>query len=258
MSKRHLFFVLFVVLALVAAGCKKKVPVQSPKTTTPPVTKPGPSPAPMIDSFTANPPTVERGKASTLRWETRSATEVSIDGIGTVPATGSRQVFPADTTRYRMVAKGPGGQTEASVAVNVQAPEEAAAPTPSVTGPARKSFLERLQSEIQDVYFDYDKSEIREDSRATLHRDADALKALFKDFPTAIINLEGHCDERGSAEYNLGLGDRRATSVKEFLVQIGVPAERLRTISYGKERQQCTESSEDCWQKNRRAHFSAQ
>ena len=257
MTKRQWFFLLLVVLALTVAGCKKKTPAPTPTPVTP-VSKPGPSPTPMIDSFTANPPTVDRGKASTLRWETRNATEVTIDGIGTVPATGSRQVFPADTTRYRMVAKGPGGQTEASVAVNVRPPEEAAPAPPSVTGPARKSFLERLQTEVQDVFFDYDKSEVREDARATLHRNADALKALFKDFPTAIINVEGHCDERGSAEYNLGLGDRRATSTKEFLVQLGVPAERLRTISYGKERQQCTDSTEDCWQRNRRAHFSAQ
>jgi peptidoglycan-associated lipoprotein len=69
--------------------------------------------------------------------------------------------------------------------------------------------------------------------------------------------VEGHCDERGSAEYNLGLGDRRATSAKDFLVQLGVPADKLKTISYGKERPQCTENDESCWQKNRRAHFSA-
>ena len=68
--------------------------------------------------------------------------------------------------------------------------------------------------------------------------------------------MEGHCDERGSAEYNIGLGDRRSSSAKEFLVSLGVPADRLKTISYGKERPQCTESSESCWQKNRRAHFS--
>ena len=109
----------------------------------------------------------------------------------------------------------------------------------------KRPFLERLQSEVQDVYFDYDKSDVREDARATLQRNADALKALFKDFPTAIIVVEGHCDERGSAEYNLGLGDRRATSAKEFLVQLGVPADRLKTISYGKERPQCTEANEE-------------
>jgi len=70
------------------------------------------------------------------------------------------------------------------------------------------------------------------------------------------VIVEGHCDERGSAEYNLALGDRRATAAKDFLVQLGVPADRLKTISYGKERPQCTEENEQCWQRNRRAHLS--
>ena len=87
-------------------------------------------------------------------------------------------------------------------------------------------------------------------------KDADALKAIFTDFPDATITIEGHCDERGSAEYNLALGDRRATAAKDFLTQLGVPADKLKTISYGKERPQCTDHDESCWQKNRRAHFS--
>jgi peptidoglycan-associated lipoprotein len=110
---------------------------------------------------------------------------------------------------------------------------------------------------VQDVYFDYDQYDVREDARATLSRNADALKSIIADFPGASITVEGHADERGSAEYNLGLGDRRASSVQEFLVQLGVPKDRLRTVSYGKERPQCTDSNESCWQQNRRAHFSA-
>ena len=114
-----------------------------------------------------------------------------------------------------------------------------------------------LSTQVQDAYFDYDKSDIREDARATLTRDATALRAILSDYPTGDIIIEGHCDERGSAEYNLGLGDRRAASAKDFLVQLGIPADRLRTISYGKERPQCTESTESCWQLNRRVHFSS-
>ncbi len=109
---------------------------------------------------------------------------------------------------------------------------------------------------MQDAYFDYDKSDVRDDARETLTRDATAIKSILADFPNATIVVEGHCDERGSAEYNLGLGDRRASSAKDFLVQLGVPADKLKTISYGKERPVCTESNEACWQKNRRAHFS--
>lgn len=115
---------------------------------------------------------------------------------------------------------------------------------------------QRLSSDVQDAFFDYDKSDVRADARDALTRDASALKAILSDFPTAVIMVEGHCDERGSAEYNLGLGDRRATSAKEFLESLGVPADRLKTISYGKERPQCTEADEACYQKNRRAHFS--
>jgi peptidoglycan-associated lipoprotein len=114
-----------------------------------------------------------------------------------------------------------------------------------------------MSKEIQDVFFDYDKSEVREDARATLQRNGDAMKAILNDFPSAVITVEGHCDERGSAEYNLGLGDRRANSVREFLVQIGVPEERLKPLSMGKEKPFCTDATEDCYQKNRRAHFQA-
>jgi peptidoglycan-associated lipoprotein len=113
-----------------------------------------------------------------------------------------------------------------------------------------------MSSETQDAYFDYDKSDVRSDARDALTRDAAALKSILADFPNAVITVEGHCDERGSAEYNIGLGDRRSSSAKDFLVSLGVPGDRLRTISYGKERPQCTESSESCWQKNRRAHLS--
>ena len=123
--------------------------------------------------------------------------------------------------------------------------------------PPTVTIDERLGSDVQDAYFDYDKTDIRSDARDTLTRNAAALKAILTDFPNASIVIEGHCDERGSAEYNLGLGDRRASSAKEFLQGLGVPADRLKTISYGKERPQCTEQNESCWQKNRRVHFVA-
>jgi peptidoglycan-associated lipoprotein len=109
---------------------------------------------------------------------------------------------------------------------------------------------------VQDAFFDYDKTDIRSDARDVLTRNASALKAILSEFPNASIVIEGHCDERGSAEYNLGLGDRRASAAKEFLQQLGVPADRLKTVSYGKERPQCTDASETCYQKNRRAHFA--
>jgi peptidoglycan-associated lipoprotein len=106
------------------------------------------------------------------------------------------------------------------------------------------------------LFFEYDQSEIGAEGQGVLTQDAAALKALLADFPNAVIMLEGHCDERGSAEYNLGLGDRRAGAARDYLVKLGVPAGRIRTISYGKERPQCTESDDACYQKNRRVHFS--
>jgi peptidoglycan-associated lipoprotein len=121
---------------------------------------------------------------------------------------------------------------------------------------AKPTIDQMLSGTVTDAYFDYDKSDIREDARGNLTKDADALKAIFASFPDATISIEGHCDDRGSAEYNLALGDRRATAAKEFLTQLGVPGDKLKTISYGKERPQCTDHDESCWQKNRRAHFS--
>ena len=111
-------------------------------------------------------------------------------------------------------------------------------------------------SELQDAFFDYDSTNLRADAQATLTQDAAALKSILTDFPSATIVIEGHCDERGSAEYNLALGDKRASAAQDFLVKSGVPADKIHTISYGKERPQCTEENESCWQKNRRVHFA--
>lgn len=246
------------ILIFAGAGCKKKTPI-TPPPPTPQVEAPkerqGP---PTVISFTAEPSTVLRGESSTLRWNVMGATEITIDnGVGTVEATGTRRITPAGNTTYHLTAKGPGGTANASVQVVVSTPPP---PPPPVQAPPKptKTIQERLSSDVQDIYFDYDKSEVREDARATLQRNIEGLRAILRDFPNAVISVEGHCDERGSAEYNLGLGDRRSTSAREFLTQAGVPADRLRTISYGKEKPQCTEADESCWQKNRRVHFSAQ
>ncbi len=258
MSKRKLSaFVLASSLFLFAAGCKKKVAV-APPPPPPKVETPAPPPPPVekpvIATFTAEPTTIERGQASTLRWSVQGANEIRITpGIGAVVALDNRQVYPSSTTTYDMVATGPGGTARSSVTVTVSAPPPP--PPPPVT--QTKTLSERLATEVQDVYFDYDKSEVREDSRATLTRNADAIKSILQAYPGAAVLVEGHCDERGSAEYNLGLGDRRANAARDFLTQLGVPADRLRSVSYGKERPQCTEANEGCYQKNRRAHFGA-
>ena len=140
--------------------------------------------------------------------------------------------------------------------MTVVTPPPPAPPPPPPPSASPATVEQRLGSDVQDAFFEYDKSELNSEAREALTRDATALKAILSEFPNATLMIEGHCDERGSAEYNLGLGDRRASSAKEFLVSLGVSGDRLKTISYGKERPQCTESTEACWQKNRRAHFS--
>ncbi|MBF0542386.1 MAG: peptidoglycan-associated lipoprotein Pal [Nitrospirae bacterium] len=102
-----------------------------------------------------------------------------------------------------------------------------------------------------DVYFDYDKSDIKSDAKATLKAASDYMIANT----AATISAEGHCDERGTSEYNMALGDKRAKSVKDYLVSLGVPTDKISTFSYGKEAQVCTEHAESCWSKNRRVHF---
>jgi len=105
---------------------------------------------------------------------------------------------------------------------------------------------------LQEVYFDLDKSDVREADRAALSKNADTLKK----FDFLKVTIEGHCDERGTVDYNLALGERRARAAYDYLVSLGVPADRLRTVSYGKEIPVCSESSEDCWQRNRRAKLT--
>lgn len=104
---------------------------------------------------------------------------------------------------------------------------------------------------LQDAYFDYDASDLRDDARSALSSNAEWLKR----YPSIQVLISGHCDERGTSAYNLALGDSRANAARAYLESLGVSGGRLRTVSYGKERPFCAESSEDCWQQNRRAHF---
>jgi peptidoglycan-associated lipoprotein len=134
--------------------------------------------------------------------------------------------------------------------------EPTPAPTPK---PAPRSqdddikamSLDRVSSYLKPAFFDYDKADLRADARDVLAADATWLKA----HPTVVFTLEGHCDERGTAQYNLALGDKRANAAKEYLVSLGIEASRAKTVSYGNERPFATGHDEDSWAKNRRAHF---
>ena len=222
-------------LALATAGCQKKEVAPPPP--------PAPPPQPTA-SLTANPNSIQRGESTTLTWQTTNATEITLEGIGTVPANGSQDVTPTQSTTYRLTAKGAGGTQEATARVTVAMPS---AP-PAAAGVSDEQLFNQ---NIKDALFDYDKSDIRPDAQQALMADA----AFLQQHPNMRFTIEGHCDERGSTEYNLGLGDRRATAVKDFLVQQGVGADRIRAISYGKEKPFCTSHDEQCWQQNRRGHF---
>jgi peptidoglycan-associated lipoprotein len=224
-------------MVLATAGCKKKEVAPPP---------PPPPPPQPTASLTANPNSIQKGQSTTLTWQTTNATDVTLEGIGAVEANGSREATPAESTTYRLIAKGAGGTQEATARVTVTQPPP---PPPPVT--AAPSDEELFNQNVKDAFFDFDKSDIRPDAQQALMADA----AFLQQHPNIRFTIEGHCDERGSIEYNLGLGDRRATSAKNFLVQQGVSADRIRTISYGKEKPFCTEHNEQCWQENRRAHF---
>ena len=253
MTKRRELRILFAAFLLIlAVGCKKKTPPPPP----PPAPAPAPPPAnkPVINYFTAEPTAISSGQPSSLRWSVNDANNVQIDnGIGQVSPNGRRAVYPTSTTTYHMTATGPGGTAEADATVTVSVPPPPAPPPAQPT----QTAAQMLASQVQDIHFDYDKSEINPDQQSILQADATALRTIFSMDPNFTVTIEGHCDERGSAEYNIGLGDRRAAAARDALVNMGISGEKLKTISYGKERPLCTDATEDCYARNRRAHFSA-
>lgn len=236
--KFHSFLLAAVlVCAFTLAGCNKKVA----QTTPPP---PPPPPAPTA-TLAANPAVVEQGQSTTLTWQTDHATDINIDGIGSVSASGSRTVTPGSSTTYTLSAKGPGGSKNATTRVTVNAHV-------AQTQPPSISDEDLFSKNVKDVWFDYDKAEIRPDQTGIAQNDA----AFLSQHPSIKVVVEGHCDDRGSEEYNLALGTSRAEALKHSLLQQGVSADRIKTVSYGKERPFCTEDNESCWQRNRVDHFS--
>jgi peptidoglycan-associated lipoprotein len=223
---------------MMLGSCAKKA---APPTPPPP---PPPAPAAPTASISTTPNSIQAGESASLTWQTTNATDVSIDGIGAVQANGSQSISPTNSTTYHLTAKGPGGTEEASARITVTAPPPPP-PPPTVSDQALFS------QNVKDVYFDYDKSDIRADQQGSLQADVQFLNA----HPNVNFTIEGHCDERGSTEYNIALGDKRANAVKNALVAAGVNASRIKTISYGKEKPFCSESNEACWQQNRRGHF---
>lgn len=238
MNKLKLVAVIAVVLELfLVAGCSKKV-----AKVTPPAP---PAAATPTATLSASPETIEQGQSTTLTWQTQNATDAEIAGLGTVSASGSRTVSPDSSINYTLTAKGPGGTDQATARVTVNA-KQAAAPPPTM------SDEELFEKNMRDIFFDYDKSGIRTDQSTPASGNA----SFLAQHPNMNVVISGHCDERGSVEYNLALGDSRANALKSFLQQQGVNADRIKTVSYGKEKPFCNDSNEQCWQENRRDHIS--
>ena len=220
-------------------GCNKK-PKQ---VSAPPSAPPPPAAAQPTVSLQASPTAVEKGDAATLSWTSTDATQLTIaPDIGTVPAEGQKSVTPSASTTYTITASGPGGSATASARITV------ATAAPPTAEPTQDEIFTR---EVRDAYFDFNKADIRADARTALAQTAQYLRS----YPNERVTVEGHCDERGSTEYNLALGDRRASAVKQYLVSLGISADRINTVSFGKEKPFCMQSTDDCYQQNRRGHF---
>jgi len=236
-STQWLLTVVALSVLLALGACKKKA-------APPPPPPPPPPPAPTA-SIAVSPTSIQTGQSASLTWQTTNATDVSIDGIGAVQPNGSQSVSPSDSTTYHLTAKGAGGTQEATARLTV------AQQPPPPPPPSTVTDEDLFSQNVKDIYFDYDKSDIRADQRSSIQSDM----TFLTQHPNINFTIEGHCDERGSTEYNLALGDQRASAVKNELTTAGISASRVKTISYGKEKPFCTESNEACWQQNRRGHL---
>jgi len=248
---RRTVYFLCLIVAVGLVGCKKRVAAAP---SAPAAVQPAAPATPPTITLRAAPGAIDRGQATSLQWEAKNAASVSIQPeLGSVQAQGSRAVHPASSVTYTAVALGPGGSASDSARVTVRVP---AAPAPAPARPeprpdTRANINDLFRQNVQTIYFDFDKSDVRPDQVSRLEADASWLK----EHRGIKFTIEGNCDERGSEEYNLALGDQRANRVKEFLIKEGVDASAIKTMSYGEERPVCREANEACYQKNRRAAF---
>ncbi len=208
------------------------------------------APAPTAD-ITATPSAVNPGDSAVLTWHTTGATDVSIEGMGAVATSGTQTVKPTESTSYHLIARGDGGTADATARVTMGTGSNTALPGKSNLNEGDIDDATFHQN-VKDVFFDYDSYDVNQPSEAVISADANYLNA----HPGVKVVLGGYCDDRGSTEYNLALGENRANAAKQALVAAGVTADRIRTVSYGKEKQFCTQQDESCFQQNRRAQFT--
>ena len=222
----------------IITGCHHNTPVAKTNPQPPTITPPSPS-----ATLTVTPDTVDQGQPAELSWNTQNASTVTIEGLGKVAASGSQKITPAKSTTYHLTAQGDGGATEANARLTVNIHTDTT---------SHLTDQQLFEQNVKDVFFNYDNYDIRPDEAQIANANADFLAQ----HPNIKLVIEGHCDERGSEDYNMGLGENRASATKELLVQHGVTPDRIKIISYGKEKPFCTTAEEEsCWQQNRRAHF---
>lgn len=240
-SRVSLFTFMFVLATalLLLAGCAKKQ--VAAKVQAPPPAQPQPT-----VTLSVEPSDITAGQSAKLTWEAQNATDVTLESLGSVEASGSKTVNPSQSTTYRIVAKGPGGTSDATARLTVNAP----APVAATISPSLRELFDR---NVKDAFFAYDSYKLDGETSQLLSSDAKFLEQ----HPELKFTVEGHCDERGSEEYNLALGASRAEAVKQALIAHGVDAQRIATNSVGKEKPFCSESNEECWHENRRGHFIA-
>ena len=239
-------------LLTLATGCHKKASGIDPSSLGPTDTTAATTPAPTA-TLTADPLAIELGQTVVLNWRTANATTVTIDGIGQVNVSGTQTVSPSNSTNFHLIAKGDGGSTEANVRVTVRVPTVNSGGSTNFDNSAADATSDAaFHAAVQDVFFDYDSFDLRPDGQQAVSQAANYLVQ----HPNIRLLIGGYCDERGSAEYNLALGENRANTARTALISAGVASARIRVISYGKEKQFCTEANESCWQENRRAQFT--
>ncbi len=207
-------------------------------------------PRPTI-SLSVDPPRIERGQQATLRWSSTDAETVEISGLGPVEPSGSRSVSPPQTTTYTAIARGPGGEATASATLTVTEPAPPPPPPPPPSPP--RNISAEFAEAVTTIYFAFDSAELDEEAQARLRRAAEWLNR--PENRTIVFRIEGHCDERGTEEYNMALGDRRAHAARDFLISLGIAPERIQTVSFGETRPAVPESNERAWALNRRDEF---
>lgn len=209
--------------------------------------------APTI-TISADQSAIERGQSTTLRWNSTNAERVTITDLGNVPAAGSRAVSPSQSTTFTATALGPGGSNSASARVTITEkalPTDVSGERPRTTTTPNPSMVSLFNQWVQPIYFELDKAELSEEAKATLRKAAQWLTQA--PYRSIAFRIEGNCDPRGTEEYNIGLGERRAQAAREFLVAAGVDMQRISTVSYGEEK--ATGANDGGWAKDRRDDF---